>query len=49
MQIGFTYTEAAGMPIGQLLDYIDIDNINKYDYKEKTDPQDEFDRLLDFE
>ena len=49
MQIGFTFYEAENMPLGELLDYIAIDNINKYDYKELENAQDEFDRLLNFE
>lgn len=36
------------MPFGLLLDYIDIDNINKYDYIEKMSKDEEFDRLLDY-
>lgn len=49
MQIGFTFFEAENMPLGELLDYIAIDNVNKYDFVEIESTDDEFDRLLDFD
>lgn len=49
MQIGFTFQEAENMPLGELLDYINIDNVNKYDFVEVESDEDEFERLLNFE
>lgn len=49
MQIGFSYDEVANMPFGMLLDYIAIDNINKYDFVEIESEEEQFDRFLDFD